>query len=110
MTDTIRVELAALATLHAELQHQIEALPDAHVVSVGAGYGAWVEAEWLAARNRVARDRVVALRDDVAEALAGLRLAVDTSRRTYSAVDSSSADRARAEAALSGELAGSGAA
>ena len=104
MTDTVRVELAALARLHAELQHQIDTLPDASAVAVPAAYGSWAEARWLTERNRTARDRVTELRDDVARALADLRLAVDTARQTYSEVDSSAAHRARAQSELAVEL------
>lgn len=108
MTDRIRVELAALATLRDELTSQIEALPDASAVRVGDPYGGWAEAGWLAARNAEARTRIGQLREELDQSLAALRHAVSTARETYTAVDSNAADRARAQSELSAELAGTG--
>lgn len=110
MTDRIRVELEALATLRDELTRQIEGLPDAAGVVVGTPYGTWAEAAWLAARNAGARTRVVQLRDEVEQALEALRHAVHTARETYTAVDTDTAHRARAQTELSAELAGTGSA
>lgn len=110
MSDRIRVELAALVTLRDELTRQIESLPDAAAVRVGQPYGAWAEARWLQARNVAARARVVELRAEVEQALEALRHAVHTARETYATVDSDAAHRARAQAELSTELAGRGAA
>ena len=110
MTSRIRVELEALSLLRADLERQIAELPRADAVATPDAFGSWDEARWLHERTVLARRALIEVRDELDEALEHLRAAVADARATYSAVDSSSARRARAEDSLRSDLRAAGAA